>query len=71
MWWSGPMWGWGMPWGMFFMPIFFILAMVCMFYFFRHGFPFGGCHSQNNVALADEVRKLRQEVEELRKEMKK
>jgi hypothetical protein len=71
------MWGgWGPPWGMFFMPIFFLIAIVCLFFIFRRGFPFCGCHSHNpsptnNNELLEEVRKLRQEVEEFRKESKK
>lgn len=73
----GPMWGgWGAPWGMFFMPLFFLVGLGCLFYFFRRGFPFCNCHSKSynpnsNEQLVEEVRKLRQEVEELHKEIKK
>ena len=68
----GPMWGggWGMPWGMFFMPFFFLICIGFMFYFFRHGFPFGGGYHIHSDEQSEELRKLRQEVEELRKELK-
>ncbi len=69
--WGFPMWSsWGVPWGMYLMPFFFFLAVAFMFCFFRRGFPSNGCHG-HNVELATEVRNLRQEVEELRKEIKK
>ena len=72
MWCSGPVWGsWGLPWGMFFMPVFFVLAMVFLFIAFRRGMIFCGCHGPGHVRdssgeLLDELRRLRQEVEKLR-----
>lgn len=74
--WGSPMWGgWGLPWGMFFMPIFFLIGIVCLFFIFRRGFLFCGCHGHNpspthNNELVEEVRRLRQEIDELRKESK-
>lgn len=61
------MWGCGMPMGMFSMPFFLILAIACMFFFFRRSFD-NGRHKEGNAELAEEVRRLRKEVEELRKE---
>lgn len=71
MWCNGPMWdSWGMPWGMMFiMPMFFMLAMVVLFFAFRRGFFScalrGQSHGQE-TELMEEVRKLRQEVAEIR-----
>jgi hypothetical protein len=77
MWWGSPMAnGWGMPFGMFLFPIFFLVCIGLMFYFFSRGrFPFGCCghRSYNNVTnreLLEEVRKLRQELEVLKQEKK-
>ncbi|WP_156784632.1 hypothetical protein [Thermosinus carboxydivorans] len=77
MWWGHPMWGgWGMPLGMFLFSVFFLVCLGFMFYFFsRGGFPFGHGRDQvhsdvTNRELLEEVRKLRQEVEELKKEKK-
>jgi len=70
--WYGP--GWGMPWGMFIFPLFFLICIGFMFYFLSRGScPFGVHRSSNmdtNKELLEEVRRLRQEIEELRKEKK-
>lgn len=72
MWWcGGPTWaGWGMPFGMFLMPLFFLLAVFLVFRCFSRGFAVCGRSHLSDNPLADEVRKLRQEVEELRKDKK-
>ena len=72
------MWGGGgMPFGMFLFPMFFLVCIGFMFFFFNRGGLTFGCHSRGQVhndvtnrELLDEVRKLRQEVEELKKEKK-
>jgi len=68
--WGPSMGGWGMPFGMFLFPFFFLICIGIMFYLFSRRFPFG-CHYnsdiQTNKELIEEVRRLRQEVEALKK----
>lgn len=79
MWWSGPVagTGWGMPWFMLLFPLLFLLCMILMAYGCMRGrASVWSCNSGRHPAdtlqtLVDEVRKLRQEVEELKKEIKK
>ena len=75
MWW-GPSGGWGMPFVMFIFPFFFIVCMGFMFFFFsRRMCPFGDYHkhreSLDRDELLEEIRKLRREVDELKKEKQK
>ena len=72
MWWGYPPGGgWGMPFGMFLFPIFFLIFMGFMFFMFSRGrCPFGSHvynDAQANKDLLEEVRKLRQELEELKR----
>ena len=70
MFWGYPMW-WGMPFGMFLFPVFFLICIGCMVYFFSREIPPFGYRNYNdeqtNKELLQEVHKLRQEVEELKK----
>ena len=75
--WGSSQWaGWGMPFGIGLFPIFFLICMGFMFFFFIRGRGSLGCHSRGvdsdvmNRELLEEVRKLRQEVEELKRAQK-
>ncbi len=69
----GPVWGslggWGMPWIMFLVPVLFLVAIFLACRSFRPRFA-GWCEYRPLVDgnSAEEVRKLRQEVDELRRE---
>ena len=76
MWWNQA--GWGPMYGMWFMPIFGLLCMFIFFFFISRFFNRnGGCcgpmnhepppASPRQEALLQEIRALRSEVEELRK----
>lgn len=57
---------------LFSLPLLFLLGAALIFYFLRYGFSFSK-HSgsqQSAADLSDEVGKLRQEIDELRRELK-
>ncbi len=71
----GPMWGswggWGMPWIMFLVPLLFLAVMFLACRFFRPQFAgWSGYRPLIDGNSAEEICKLRQEVDELRKEIR-
>ena len=67
-------WGsyWGWPFGMFLFPLLLIVFIGLIFFIFSRigNSSFQRFNITNNENLSNEVRSLRQEIEELRKEQK-
>lgn len=74
MWWGSSGYAWGMPFMMFLFPMFFLFCIGMMFFFFNRGrCPFGRRNhddTHTDKELLEEIRKLRQDVEDLKKEKK-
>jgi hypothetical protein len=70
---SGGWHGWGMPWMMFLMPVLMLAFMFLACRFFRPGFAhwhWRGCRPPAGGFHDEEIRLLRQELEELRRDIK-
>ncbi len=72
---TGPLWGgwsgWGMPWIMFLVPILILVFMFLVCRYFRPRFTYWCGHQpMPGGQWAEEVRILRQEMDELRKSIR-
>jgi uncharacterized membrane protein len=72
MWWGTAVNGCGMPFGMFMMPMFFLIILVFVLYSFNRRMnafedhQSGSCHNRDDIILS-ELREIKEELRDIKK----